>query len=131
MTQELSSSMLLIPIAEVGYNSGTTPERCAQTVAAAAGWQTDLRGTIYSRAGVYIGESLTEVAAAMIELGWISDSGAGAFWGSIDDFVYDDDYPRDRYDWHAVAQPYRKSVDLLEARVARQVGDLRKEKNHR
>lgn len=70
-------------IPEITY--GVPKETRAQAVAANADWQHDANGRVFDQDGVYIADSLAELADALVALGWVVDG--GVLWAEIDEQV--------------------------------------------
>lgn len=84
------------PITDVPHTYLVPDEALAQAVAAAANWMRDGNGAIFDQDGIYVGASLTEVAAAMRSMSWFTPERAeatGINWRELESIVEDDEQP--------------------------------------
>src|SRR6476620_3726623 len=107
------------PITEVPHTYNVPDEALAQAIAATADWMRDGSGAIFDQEGIYVGASLTEVAAAMRSMGWFSPIDApatGVNWRELEGIVEDDEKDT------GMRPTYRRAGDL----TRRAVRDLRR-----
>lgn len=79
-------------IPPVAYTTDVPDEVLAQAVAGTADWQRDNAGAIYDQEGIFVASSLSEAAAAMQALGWITppnSPSSGVIWHQINAAVLD------------------------------------------
>lgn len=109
------------PITRVDHTYDVTDEVLAQAIAAAANWQRDDSGAIFDQQEIYVGASLTEVAIAMRNMGWLSPLLAqttGVNWRALEAILDEDEKGT------GTAPTYRRAGDLTRRAVrdVRQAG---------